>query len=106
MSDCDRTLKGIDHIVGKDFADQTHVLLAADPSVVIDGDAAALLASVLQGKKTVVYQRRDLQAIPVKDPENTAFFMAGTDHMTSPSFLRDYCMKEAFFLSMRYTDKK
>ncbi len=76
VSDGDRALEGIDHVVGKHLTDQTHVLLAADPSVVIDSDAAAFLASVLQREKTVVNERGDLKTIPVENTKNTAFFMS------------------------------
>ena len=86
MTDGDRAFERIDHVMGKDLADETHVLLTTDPSVVVDGDAAALLASVLKGKKAIVYEWRDLLTFAVKYPENTTFFMTGTDHTTSPSF--------------------
>ncbi len=59
MADGDRALERIEHLVGKDLTDQTHILLAADPSVVIYGDAAALLASMLERKESVVNERRD-----------------------------------------------
>ena len=86
MADRDRAFQGIDDVVREHLGNEAHVLLAADPPVVIDGDAAAFLASVLESKKTIVYERRDLQSVSVKDTEYAAFFVSGTDHSTSPSF--------------------
>ena len=42
------------HITGKNLVDQTHVLVAVDHAVVVDGDAAALLPAMLQGVEGVV----------------------------------------------------
>ena len=97
MSDGNRSGKRIKDRMVENFTDQSHVLMAPDPAIVIDGNAAALLSTVLQGKKAIIHQWRDLKFISVKNTENSAFFVAGTDHATSPAFSFENILLDAYW---------
>ena len=54
------TPEALQRLGGERLADQTHVLMAGDDAVVVDGDAGALLAAVLQRKQAAIGQPRDI----------------------------------------------
>ena len=69
---------------GEDVADQPRALVAVDDAVVVDGDAAALLAAMLQGVESIIAQRGDVQPIAAVNAEHAAFLMQFVIH-TFPS---------------------
>ena len=60
---------------GKDLADQSHILVAGDDAVVIDGDAGALLAPVLEGIQGVVGAGGGISDAVHAEPEDPAFLV-------------------------------
>ena len=65
----------LQHLRGEHVLHQTDVLVIGDHAVVVHGDAAALLAAVLQRVETVVGQRGDVLVFRREDTEHAAFFV-------------------------------
>ena len=62
---------------GEYLADQSHVLVAGDDAVVVDGDAGALLAPVLKGVQGVVDAAGGMVHAVYVQAENAAFLVEG-----------------------------
>ena len=62
-------------VLGEHLVHQTHVLVAGDDAVVVDGDAAALLAAVLQRVERAVGHGYDVLAGAGYDAEYAALFV-------------------------------
>ena len=60
---------------GKYVVDQARVLVTAHEPVLIDHDARALLAPVLQGKKAVITHRRNVENVRTVYAEHAAFLV-------------------------------
>ena len=64
-----------EHVCGEHVVDQAHVLVAGDQAVVVDRDAAALLAPVLQCVQAVVAGGGDVHAVLRVDSEDAALLV-------------------------------
>ena len=77
MADGDRPLHAAQRFLVKDLVHQAQVLDKRDQIVVVYGDAAGLLAAVLQGVERVIDGLRRVHArrVPVVNAENAAFLV-------------------------------
>jgi hypothetical protein len=62
-------------IPGEDLAHKSKVFVRVEETILIDDDAAALLASVLQGIQSVITHHRYISRLLCHHSENTAFFV-------------------------------
>ena len=70
---------------GREYrADEALLLVEAENAVVVDHDAAALLAAVLEGIKAVVDVHGDGARLSLPDAEHAAFFMQSAHALASP----------------------
>ena len=73
-----------EHVLREDLADEARVRVAGDDAVVVHGDAAALLAAVLQGVERVVRDAQDVRALfPHVDAEYAALLVQLAENVCS-----------------------
>ena len=67
----------LQHLGGEYLADQAHVFVAGDHAAVVDGDARALLAPVLQGVEGVIGDGGGVLRAGGTQTEDAALLMKG-----------------------------
>ena len=83
VTDGDLTFGKILHfLMGEDFINETDAVVGSEHAVVIDNDAAAFLAPVLQGIETVIGQGSYIGRLWTINAKNAALFM--NTHLRPP----------------------